>query len=390
MPVQNFTAQWIASAKPAADTRVDYFDAKTTGLGLRVSPAGSKTWFVMYRVKGDPKKRRLTLDTYPALTLADARQRAQEVRLATSRGQDPAAEKQIHKASATFADLARAYLDKHAKAKKRSWAEDGRVIDRDLIPRWGRRKAADIRRTDVLHLLDAIVDRGSPIQANRTLALVRKIFNWGIGRGLVEANPCLQIEAPGRENQRQRVLSEGEIRALWAAFGEIGPIMGPMFKLRLLTAQRGGEVASMRWQDVDLNARSWTIPPESSKNGLAHTIPLSEPAIALLGDMQAISGGGQWVFPSPRTGQHIENVQKAATRVRQLSGVNDFVLHDLRRTAASYMTAMGISRLVVSKILNHVEQGVTRVYDRYAYEAEKRDALDRWAGRVSDISDGVR
>lgn len=344
----------------------------------------------MYRVRGDPRKRRLTLDHYPALTLADARQRAQEVLLAASRGQDPAADKQAHNNSATFAELAHAYLDKHARAKKRSWAEDGRVIGRELIPRWGRRKAADIRRTDVLHLLDAIVDRGSPIQANRTLALVRKMFNWGIGRGLVETNPCVQIEAPGRENQRQRVLSENEIRTLWAAFGEIGPMMGPMFKLRLLTAQRGGEVASMRWQDIDLDARSWTIPPEASKNGLAHMVPLSDAVIDLLRELRRISGGSEWVFPSPRPGQHVQNVQKAAVRVRELTGIDDFVLHDLRRTAASYMTAMGISRLVVSKILNHVEQGVTHVYDRYSYDHEKRDALDRWAANLASISEGGR
>ena len=386
MPVKTFTAQWVSKAPAPAAGRVDYFDQRTTGLGLRVSPTGGKTWFVMYRVKGDPTKRRLTLDGYPAMTLADARQRAQEALLAASRGQDPAAEKQELKSAATFAGMAAEYLDKHAKRKKRSWEEDARVIDRELLPKWGRRKVHDIRRKDVLELLDAIVDRGSPIQANRTLALVRKIFNWGIGRGIVEHNPCLQVEAPSRENQRQRVLSEDELRAAWRAFDALGPIMGPMFKLRLLTAQRGGEVETMRWQDIDLDARSWTIPAEMAKNGLAHFVPLSDAAVDLLRGLRALDPESEWVFPSPkRRGHHIENVQKAAARVRQEAGISDLVLHDLRRTAATSMTAIGVSRLVVAKILNHVEQGVTQVYDRHSYDLEKRQALDIWAARLASI-----
>ncbi len=386
MPVKNFTAQWVAKVTVPTAARVDYFDQRMTGLGLRVSPAGGKTWFVMYRVKGDPRKRRLTLDGYPALTLADARQRAQEVLLAASRGQDPANAKQELKSAATFAGLAAEYLDKHAKRKKRSWPEDARVIDRELLPKWGRRKVHDIRRTDVLELLDGIVDRGSPIQANRTLALVRKIFNWGIGRGIVQHNPCLQVEAPARERQRQRVLSEDELRAAWRTFDGLGPIMGPMFKLRLLTAQRGGEVEAMRWQDLDLDARSWTIPAEAAKNGLAHFVPLSDAAVDLLRGLRALIPEGEWVFPSPkRRERHIENVQKAAGRVRLDSGVSDFVLHDLRRTAATYMTAIGVSRLVVAKILNHVEQGVTQVYDRHSYDLEKRQALEAWAVRLIEI-----
>jgi integrase len=386
MPVKNLTAQWVAKARGVPDGRIDYFDRRTTGLGLRVSPTGAKSWFVMYRVKGDPTKRRMTLDGYPAMTLADARQRALEVLLAASRGQDPGAEKQELKSAATFGALAAEYLDKHAKRKKRSWEEDARVIDRELLPHWRRRKAHDIRRADVLAILDAIVDRGAPIQANRTLALVRKIFNWGIGRGVVEHNPCLQIEAPSSENQRQRVLSEDELRALWRAFGGLGPLMGPMFKLRLLTAQRGGEIEAMRWRDVDLEGRSWTIPAEAAKNGLAHFVPLSRPAIDLLRELRALSPASDWVFPSPkRSVSHVENVQKAASRVRAESGVADFVLHDLRRTAATYMTSIGVPRLVVAKILNHVEQGVTQVYDRHSYDVEKRQALDLWASRLTEI-----
>ena len=130
--------------------------------------------------------------------------------------------------------------------------EDNRIIEKDLKPSWKDRKAYDIKRRDLIRLLDKIVERGAPIQANRTLALIRKIYNWGIGRDLVESNPCTQIRAPGTEKQRDRVLSEKEIKALWEAFEAEGNAIEPMFKLRFITAQRGGEIESMRWQDIDL------------------------------------------------------------------------------------------------------------------------------------------
>jgi len=164
-----------------------------------------------------------------------------------------------------------------------------------------------------------------------------------------------------------------------------------MFKLRLLTAQRGGEVESMRWLDLDLTNGWWTIPANVAKNGRSHRVPLSSPALGILKVTQENARDAVWVFPSPtRKNQHITNVQKAAERVRDLSGVS-FVLHDMRRTAASLMTGMGTPRLVVAKILNHVELGVTKVYDRHSYDQEKRKALEAWGHKLTMVvsdSDG--
>jgi len=385
MPQKTFTAQWLERL-PLPEARTEFFDQKVTGLGLRVNLTGLKSWFFMYRAKGDPRKRRLTLGRYPAITLADAREAARQAAVAVDCGEDPGADKQALKAAHTFSELADEYLEKFAKRNKRSWREDERMLRRDILPAWGRRKVHDIARRDVIALLDGIVDRGAPIQANRTLALVRKIFNWAIGRDIVEHNPCLQVKPPQREHQRDRVLTQDEIRALWCAFNEQGPSIGAMFKLRLMTAQRGGEVASMTWRDIDLDNGWWTIPAERSKNRRSHRVPLTAPASALLTELRDHSGDSDWVFPSPtRSGRHIKNVQKAAQRVREASGVTDFVLHDLRRTAASHMTSIGISRLVVSKILNHVEQGITRVYDRYSYDGEKKQALDEWGDHLMKI-----
>lgn len=379
MPKKAFTAQWVASIA-TADRRVDYFDQKLRGLGLRVSPSGVKAWFYMYRPKGSLKKSRLTFGRYPALSLADARDMVREKTVDVARGNDPNSERLAHQQSPTFSYLATEYIEKYAKEKKRSWQEDQRVITRDLLPVWAEQKAQDIQRKDVIVLLDKIVARGARIQANRTLALIRKMYNWGIGRDLVETNPCTQIQAPGKEVQRDRVLSKAEIRATWSAFEAQSPLIAAMFKLRLVTAQRGGEVCSMAWTDIDLEGGWWRIPAERAKNGLAHRVPLSGLAISILTFLHEKSGTSEWIFPSPvRSAGYIANVQKAAERVRRSADIDDFVLHDLRRTAASYMTSLGVSRLVVSKILNHVEPGVTRVYDRYSYDNEKRNALERWS-----------
>jgi integrase len=156
--------------------------------------------------------------------------------------------------------------------------------------------------------------------------------------------------------------------------------MAASFKLRLITAQRGVEVLMMRWEDID--GEWWTIPAEVAKNGRSHRVPLSAPALALLEELREAAKESRWVFPSPKGGDRpIGYVQKAADRLAELAGVA-FVPHDLRRTAASAMTSMGVPRLVVSKILNHVESGVTAIYDRHSYDAEKREALGKWGERV--------
>jgi integrase len=273
----------------------------------------------------------------------------------------------------------------YAKVHKKSWREDARLLHHEVLPNWGRRKAFDITRRDMIALLDHIVERGAPIQANRVLALVRKLYNWAISRDLLEHNPCLQVKPPGKEHQRDRVLTDDEIRLVWTPTGQLDPLIAAQLKLRLLTAQRGGEVRTMRWEDVDVASGWWTIPSQVAKNGLAHRVPLSPPAQDILRTLQTITGGKPWVFPSyRRPGQPVLDVRKAIRRVCMLSGVT-FTPHDLRRTAASHMTSLGVARLVVGKILNHAEPGLTKVYDRHSYDAEKRHALNAWGERVMEL-----
>ncbi|MEM7481064.1 MAG: tyrosine-type recombinase/integrase [Acidobacteriota bacterium] len=368
-------------ALEAGRYQVDYWDESLPGFGVRVSPSGRKSFVVMYYAASG--KRRMTLGPYPALGLADARQRAKAVLYDVALGNDPHLQKQAERHAETFDELAAEFLERHSKPKKRSWQEDERLIEKELKPHWKGRKARDIGRRDVILVLDRIAERGAPIMANRTRALISTMFNFGIGRDIVEQNPTIGVPRPGKERQRDRVLNEAEIRTLWQTLDTQEPVMAATFKMRLLTAQRGIEVLTMRWEDIE--GDWWTIPGSAAKNGLAHRVPLSPQALALIEELRSITGDSPWVFESQRRpGTHIKAVQKAAERVAQDSGVS-FVCHDLRRTAASFMTSAGISRLVVSKILNHVESGVTAVYDRHSYDAEKRQALVLWGDRLERI-----
>jgi integrase len=291
--------------------------------------------------------------------------------------------------------VAREYLEGHAKRRKRTWREDERILERDVLPRWGRRRARDVTARDVRRLLDAIVDRGAPIQANRTFALVRRIFSWAAApdRAFVPQshNPCRGLEPPARERPRERVLDVRELRALWAALEREQPDVSALFRLYLLTAQRDGEVRTMAWTDVDLDAGWWTIPGDRAKNARTHRVPLSSSAVAVLRALHA-TRRSSWVFPTTRhsASGHRERVYKAVHRLRRTSGIVDFTPHDLRRTAASHMTSIGVPRLVVAKLLNHTERGVTAVYDRYGYDREKREAVEMWARRLGEIVGGAR
>jgi integrase len=375
------TARGVDALRPPAAGQVDYWDADNPGFGLRVSAGGRKAWVAMYR-HGNVKHR-LTLGTYPALSLAEAREKAAIAHHAVQyAGVNPATVKRMERAAETFAELAPDYLERHAKRQKRSWRKDLLILEKDVLPRFGKRKAGNISRRDIIALLDDIVARGAPIQANRTLEIVRKLFNWAVGRDLLGANPCYRIPKPSKENRSDRVLTAEEIRAVWASLESEAPLTAATFKLRLLTAQRGAEVLPMRWDQIS-NAW-WTIPAEVTKNGLAHRVPLSPQSLELLEEIRPLGEGSEWVFPGARGDGHRVGIHKAHNRIRRRAGVS-FVPHDLRRTAASHMTSMGIGRLVVSKVLNHVESGVTSIYDRHSYDREKRQALDTWGRRLEEI-----
>jgi integrase len=387
-----FTDKAIAALRPKA-ARYEIWEGG--GFGIRISPRGAKAWVWVYHFAGRP--RRMTLGTYPAMGLADARIKLADARKLLERGIDPGDReveaRKAERAAETVAELVEAYLEKWVRPRKRSAAEDERILRKDVIPAWGRRKAQDIARRDVIVLLDAIVDRGSPIAANRTLAVIRRMFGWALSRDLVTASPCAAVRAPAKESRRDRVLSPDEIARLWRALDApettVSLPIRLALKLQLATAQRKGEVINAEWRDFDLAESIWTIPGDKAKNGMQHRVPLSPLARAVLDAIPEPHSG--WVFRSPKNGGPVggQSVDHAMRKNRDALGTGDATPRDLRRTAASHMTSIGISRLVVSKVLNHAEPGVTAVYDRHSYDFEKRAALDAWGRRLEEII-GVR
>jgi integrase len=229
---------------------------------------------------------------------------------------------------------------------------------------------------DVRQLVERVAEAGAPIVANRVAALLSKVFAFALDRDLVPASPAVRIPRPGQERARDRVLTEDELRALWQSFEALEPAMSAFYKLRLLTAQRGEEVAAMRWRDVDLDAGWWTVPAASSKNKLAHRVPLNGPALVILTALLAMAKRKEEEEEFVLVGARGKRQQAEAAATFK---VKDFRGHDLRRTAASLMASAGVPRLTISKILNHVERGVTKVYDRHSYDPEKKAALNWWA-----------
>ncbi|MBF0262560.1 MAG: tyrosine-type recombinase/integrase [Magnetococcales bacterium] len=393
-----FTDRGIKAIRLPETGRIDVWADNGNGFGLRVSSTGRKVFQFAYRFEG--KARRMMLGEYgesPNMTLAEAHKVHALAREQLAKGIDPGAVEQEAKreaqAAPTVAQLVEEYIERWAKPRKRTWPEDARMLGKDVIPRWGERKAKDITRRDVLKMLDELQDRGCTTSANRTLACVRKMFNFGVERDMIETSPCTNVRAPVQEVQRDRVLSPEELQTFWNRLDDAHMSEGSRLALRLqlLTATRKGEVLAAAWGDFDLKGCMWTIPVEESKNKMPHRVPLSTQAMAILDRIKTISGDSPWLFPSRNdaTRHAIEtSVDHAVRRNQDHFGIGQFTPHDLRRTAASQMTEMGISRLVVSKILNHVERGITAVYDRHSYDAEKRAALDAWGKRLETIVTG--
>lgn len=367
---------WLSRLKPGQEG--DYTDTQAKGLQLRVRRT-EMVWCFTYKFNG--KTKRYTIGSYPEISLAEARKLAVELRARVKKGEDPASEAQIQKSIPSFSTLCREYLEKHAIHKK-SKKEDERIITKELIPKWGELRSDTITKRMVISLLDEIVARGSPIMANRTFALVRKIFNWAVSRDILPFSPCAGIKPPAPEQSRDRWLTDEEIRKVWNVLPSLSTTAEAVFKILILTGQRVGEVLSMEWQDLDLENSLWTIPPGKTKNGRSHTVPLVQPVVELLVSLQRKS---EWVFPSPKNQNHIASLNKTMKRIKDLSGVY-FHIHDLRRTVATGLARLGVPREVIAKILNHSDRSVTAVYERHEYEQEKRHALEKWSNHIMRLA----
>ncbi len=387
MPSKALTDAIVAEAEPPAAGRLELWDADLPGFGLRITPAGQRSWQVMYRIDG--RKRRLTLGSFPALPLKFARDAARATLKEVAKGNDPAAQRaSLRSGALTFARFAEAYIERYAKREKRTWQADARMIEADLLPAWGPRAIDDIRRRDVIEMVERVCARGHPYAANRRLALLRKMFAWGVEVDMVPATPVVGVTPPGREARRQRVLDEAEIAALWRAWNNMAWPFGPLFKLLLLTGQRRNQVASLRLADIGFAQQIWTVPEESGRPGSGHEIPLSTFALEIATSVPRTAS--DYVFPARgQPDRHASGFSKAAQRASRLSGVADWRTEDLRRTMADGMVRLGTPAPVVRNILDRAARttvgGVEVGDDRSAFE-DMRAALEAWGERAREIA----
>jgi len=401
--------------KPSA--RREIADARVEGLALILQPTGARSW--SYRYRYGKRQRRITLGSWPAIDLSKARSRAEDAVRALERGEDPsvalfAAKRTQYIATAdrdAFGVVIRRFMHDHAIANTRRWRDSARLvglkviegkdgrpdfedIPKRLVANWAEKPIGSITTRDIIEVIDATKARGAPIAANRELAALSKFFRWALGKRIIDANPAAGVPKPSAENKRDRLLTDDELRLIWRAADGEGYAFGDIIKLLMLTAQRRQEVAGAPWAEFNVKSRHWLIPSARTKNKLAHFVPLSDEAIAVLTDVPRFKGG-QFVFGleglTPFSGFSAAKARIDA-RIAELAGddIPPWTLHDLRRTAATTMGRLGVEPHVVEAVLNHVsgsKAGVAGIYNLYAYEKEKRDALELWARHVRSLVD---
>jgi integrase len=379
------TDQYISGLKAPSSGRAEYPDELVTGLRLRIG-ANSKTWVLRARV--NEKVINATLGRYPALSLAKAREAARS-RLIVYELDEPVRSK------LSVETVAADFIERHCKPKNRRWEDQQAMLNRYVLPRWNGRDIGELRKRDVVQLIDAVIDGGVTVMANRVLALVHKLFAWAVSRDIIEHNPATGVAKPVTETPRDRVLTTPEIKAIWKATTHMAYPHGAYIRLLLLTAQRREEVATMRWSAIDLETGEWKLGAAETKAARAHIVPLSKTVLDILAQLPRLD---DYVLTT-RAGTHICGYSKSKELLDRFmaaelgiaqSELPNWRIHDLRRTVATRMVGLGIMEEVVGKVLNHARQGVTaRHYNHHAYINEKRHALDLWAAELMRIVDGV-
>jgi len=386
-------------AATATSSDLWVWDTEVKGFGLRVKPNGRKVYIVEYRPGPGGRsapKRRFTIGQHGSPWTPD-RARTEAIRLLgqVKDGQDPAAERTAKRGKGdTVAEVAKRYIEAQKIKGLRSWPETERVFGKDINPALGSKRLDAVARSDITKLRDSVAKRG-PIMSNRTLAYMRGFFNWCVDEGLLTTSPCKGVKPVAKAEERDRTLDDDELAEVWRAVEVVGEPWASIIKLLVLTAQRREEVAGMERKELDLKARTWTIPAARAKNKRTHEVPLTDTAIAI------IEGVGEraaspFVFTTTGTtpvsgfSKAKEAIDKQIAEARlaadpEASAMPDWVMHDLRRTATTGMARLGIPPHVADAVLNHKQgtiKGVAAVYNRHAYMEERRRAFEAWEDHV--------
>ena len=426
------TDNFIKALTAPAGKRIEIFDQKISGLVLRVSGKGRKTWVLRYRTDNG-RQPRFTIGTYPALKLADARDQALKLLAQAKTGDDPASERRKTRQTVqnapvrTFGELFTAYIDAsrkgHWKPKKkqkreRTIAGEEAVYRRYLKTKLGGSLLEEVQRSTVKKLLRDMMDKGIKAQTIQAQAVIRQTFAFGTAEydDLIFFNPATGFGVIGTTKPRTRVLSDSELKDFWGAIieppmlppgknGEGRPVgltraMGIALQLSILLLVRENEIAGMRVDELNFETKTWLIPGERMKAGLPHLVPLPGRAITLIEEALALrpSPKLEHVFPSPRW--HVENkgfrpdsIYHAMIDLVTAKKIKHATPHDLRRTGSTALTSerIGVAPFIRSKVLGHRSDtgGGSAVsmkhYDANEYIVDKRNALTAWQDLVLEI-----
>ncbi len=404
----DLTDRSVAAATcPAGRKDMLIFDEALPGFGLRVTAGGKRTFIFQYRVGA--KVRRTVLGTFGAeLTTAKARKKAEALRGQVRDARDPVAERRAARVAAEAAEAvekaARAaaaytvdamigqWAAHHLAERSASYAKRVPAELRAALAAWKAAPAASFAQADAVRTLDTIKSERGPVAANRLRAVARACWGWAVKRGALASNPWEATPRPARETPRERVLSDAEVGALWTAAGGMNAPWSGIVQLLLLTGQRRGEVAGMRWDELDLEAGLWSLLGSRTKNHKPHAVPLPPEALAVLAEVkrrrtaELVFEGARRTTPSgfgKMKGRLDVAMQKAAKDAGRT--VAPWTLHDIRRTVATGLQRLGVRLEVTEAILNHVSgsrSGIVGVYQRHGWEREKAEALKAWTAHV--------
>jgi integrase len=388
--------------------RLEFTDMRCAGLSFRITANGTRSFCFRFR---DPVTRattRATIGVYPDVSLSDARTRADAMRVTVAGGTNPVTQRRTGIATASqrsFAVIAERFMVEHSRRKKRSADGDDRNLNLHILPKWKTRQIDDIRRADVIELIEGIVAAGHQTLANRVHSLISSIFSFALDADVLAANPCARLRKRGEETAGTRVLSDAEIRLFWrrSLLSPVSRGVGLAMRLQLLTGARPSEAAEIDLRELALDiaeGATWTIPGARTKNKRPHLVPLSSAALATVNaGLELLEEEDEFLFPSPikRTapidGHALAVAMRRMAESDKLAGpgakswkADPPTPHDLRRTFATRLSELGVPKEDRDACLNHIPTDVgSKHYDLYGRAREKRAALTLWATTLSDI-----
>src|SRR5262245_21706108 len=379
---RKLTAKTIESLKPGPQRR-EISDGGS-GLYLVLQPSGHRSWALRYRFNGTPAK--LTLGPWPRLTLAAARKGAADALHELAQGHDPAtarADAKLKAAAAqtnTLAAVVAEYL-KREGGKLRTLDQRVSTLNRLILPVLGARPVADIKRSEIVRLLDGIEDRSGQRMADVALAVLRRIMAWHATRSDDFVPPFVRgmSRQNAAEHRRARILHDDELRRLWAATADGQPFSN-LVRLLLLTAARRNEAARMRWAEVAGGV--WTLPASRSKTKTEIVRPLSKAAQTVLA---AQPHDSEWVFSTTGIGP-LKQFSAPKAKLDAAATLAGYRLHDLRRTARSLLSRAGVNPDIAERCLGHALPVIRATYDRHRYLDEMAHAFEALAALIERIA----